>query len=67
MEREREERSTGCSLRSRKIRASPADVGNKRAGESCLDQKQKRAGFRKGMRMVTEQNPGAGEGLRVGL
>lgn len=42
-------------------------VAPARARESCLDQKQKRAGFRKGMCMVMEQNPGTGEGLKVGL
>lgn len=37
-----------------------------RARECCLDQRQKKAVLRKGMRMVKEQNPRAGEGLRVG-
>ena len=37
-----------------------------RAGGCCLDQRQKKTDWRKGMHMLKEENPRAVEGLRAG-
>lgn len=73
-EGEREEHKVQPSLRSRKVRKSEfcrcweqkKYMAPGRAGECHLDQRQKKAGLRKGMHMMKEQSPRAGEGLEVG-
>lgn len=69
-EKKRKEHRVQPSLRSRKVRKSEPSrcwkqkkyMAPARARECCLDQGQKKAVLRKGMRMVKGQNPRAGEG-----
>lgn len=73
-ETKRKEHKVEPSLRSRKVRKrefcrcweEKRYMAPARAGECHLDQRQKKAGLRKGMHMVKEQSLRAGEGLKVG-